>query len=55
MITAVELERMTPTERTAVFEAGIVWDLNDAPEALVARAREWAQERIALETHKPAE
>lgn len=46
---------MTPTERSAAFEASIVWDLDDAPESLVTRAREWAEARIAEEEHQPAE
>jgi hypothetical protein len=55
MITADELEQMTPAERSAAFEAGIVWDLDDAPEALVARARQWVEARIAAEEHQSAE
>ena len=54
-ITAAELEQMTPAERSAAFEAGIVWDLEDAPEALVTRARQWVEARIAAEAHQPAE
>ena len=55
LITAAELEQMTPAERSAAFEAGIVWDLEDAPEALVTRARQWVEARIAAEEHQPAE
>ena len=55
VITAAELEQMTPAERSAVFEAGIVWNLEDAPKALVTRARQWAEARIAAEEHQPAE
>lgn len=29
-ISAAELEQMTPAEGSAAFEAGIVWDLEDA-------------------------
>ena len=54
-ITAAELEQMTPAERSAAFETSIVWDLDDAPESLVTRARQWAEARIAEEEHQPAE
>ena len=54
-ISAAELEQMTPAERSAAFEASIVWDLEDAPEPLVTRARQWVEERIAEEDHQPAE
>ena len=55
VITAAELERLSPSERTAAFEASIVWDLADAPPALVARARERVEARIALEEPPLAE
>lgn len=54
-ISAAGLEQMTPAERSAGFEASIVWNLDDAPESLVTRAREWAEARIAEEAHQPAE
>lgn len=55
VVSAAELEQMTPAERAAAFEAGIVWNLDDAPEALVARSRQWVEERIAAEERQPAE
>ena len=54
-ISAAELEQMTLAERSAAFEASIVWDLKDAPESLVTRARQWVEERIAKQEHQPAE
>ena len=54
-ISASELEQMTPAERSAAFEASIVWDLESAPASLVARARQWVEERSAEEEHQPAE
>jgi len=38
--TAAELEAMTPSEVDEIFRSSIVWDLDDAPPELVARARE---------------
>ena len=54
-ISAAELEQMTPSERSAAFEASIVWDLQDAPASLVSRSRQWVEERISEEEHQPAE
>ena len=54
-ISAAELKQMTPAERSAAFEASIVWDLEDAPQSLATRARQWIEERIAEEEHQPAE
>ena len=53
VITAADLEQMTPAERSAAFEASIVWDLDDAPESLVTRAREWVGKRISEDEHQP--
>lgn len=55
VITAAEYERLTPAERDAAFEASIVWELADAPPALVARARARVEERIAREERQTAE
>ena len=47
--TAAELEQMTPAERRALFESGIVWDLDDVPPEvapLVERARARALDHI---------
>ena len=49
MITAEELERMSAAEQAAAFEASIVWDLDEAPEDLVERARARIEQRIAQE------
>lgn len=54
-ISAAELEQMTPSERSAAFEASIVWDLDDAPASLGSRSRQWVVDRIAEEEHQPAE
>ena len=45
--TAAELERMTPAERDAIFQAGLSFDPADAPPHLLERARRKAEERIA--------
>lgn len=49
--TAEELERMTPAERHAIFEASIVWDIDDAPPELIERARVKIAEHIARTEH----
>ena len=38
--TAEELEKLAPEERSRLFEASVVRDLDDAPLSLVDRARE---------------
>lgn len=45
--TAAELERMSPTERRAIFEASIVNDLDDAPPEFVERVRARVERTIA--------
>lgn len=55
LVTAAELERMSPAERDAAFEASIVWDLTDAPPELVARARARVEARIAQGQRQPTE
>ena len=47
VVTAAELEAMTPAERRAVFEASIITDLDKAPQGLVERARARIEQRIA--------
>ena len=42
VVTAAELEKMSPAERHALFEASIVTDLDDVPQHLV----EWARARV---------
>jgi hypothetical protein len=49
--TAAELEQMTPAERHALFESSIVWNLDDAPPDVVARARARALDHIAQADH----
>ena len=38
---------MTPAERKQIFEESIIWDLDDAPQDLVERARRKVDQRIA--------
>lgn len=45
--TAEELEGMSPAEQDAVFEAGVVADLDSVPTEFLERVRRRAQERIA--------
>jgi hypothetical protein len=47
VVTAAELEEMSPAERRAVFEASIITDLDKAPQGLVERARARIEQRIA--------
>lgn len=46
VVTAAELEAMSPAERRALFEASIITSLDDAPQKLVARARARIEKRI---------
>lgn len=54
VVTAAELEAMSPAERRALFEASIVTNLDDAPRELVERARARVEQRIA-ESESPFE
>lgn len=47
IVTAAELEKLSPAERHALFEASIVTDLDEAPPQLVERARSRVQQKIA--------
>ncbi len=47
VVTAAELEEMSPAERRAIFEASIITDLDKAPQGLVERARARIEQRIA--------
>ncbi|WP_419554594.1 hypothetical protein [Candidatus Poriferisodalis sp.] len=49
IVTAAELEKLSPAERHALFEASIVTDLDEAPPQLVerARARSRVQQKVA--------
>lgn len=49
VITAAELERMTPAEQDRVFAESIVTDLSQVPPAFLARVRERVERRIATE------
>lgn len=51
--TAEELESMTPAERKAIFDDGIVWNLDDAPQELVDSSRQKVLESIE-ETERSA-
>lgn len=54
VVTVEDLERMTPAERQANFEASIVWDLDRLPEGvrerIVARAGRVIAQRDAEQT-----
>ena len=45
--TAEDLERMTPAERHALFQASITRDLDQVPEEFLERVRSGLEERIA--------
>jgi hypothetical protein len=47
VITAAEMDAMTPAQRRAVFEASIVTDLDTLPAAYLARLRAEGAELIA--------
>ena len=44
--TAAELDAMSPEQRKKIFDESIVWDLDDAPPALIERARAKVLKRI---------
>jgi hypothetical protein len=50
IVTAAEMDLMTPNERAAVVEAGIVRNLDDVPEPfrsrIIAKAHEMEAQRI---------
>lgn len=47
VVTAADLERMSPAERRAIFEASIITDVDEAPQHLIDRARTRVEQRIA--------
>ncbi len=51
--TGAELEQLTPAEQDAIFQAGIVRNLDDVPEPFLARVRARLDEHIAR-TESPA-
>lgn len=55
IVTAEELERMTPAERHAHFETSIVRDLDDLPPGHLERIRERLAPRIAERDARQAE
>ena len=53
IITAEDLEKMTPAKRQAAFDASIVTDLDDAPAELLARTRQRVR-RMITESDSPS-
>jgi hypothetical protein len=53
VVTAAELEEMSPAERHDLFEASIVTNLDEAPQGLVERARARVERRIAESESQP--
>ena len=51
--TAEEFLGLTPAEQDALFQASIITDLDQAPAALVVRARARLQRRIAEQESTP--
>lgn len=49
LTTAVELERMTPAERQAHFDASVVTDLSSLRPEFIARVRARLEQRIAAQ------
>ena len=47
VVTAAQLEQMSPAERHALFEASIITNLDDAPQHLIGRARARLEQHIA--------
>jgi hypothetical protein len=47
VLTAAELDEMTPAERREAFRSRIVWDLSELPEEYVAQLRATAERHRA--------
>lgn len=47
VLTAAELDAMTPEQRKAAFDASVVTDLDDLPTDYLARLRAGAEDRLA--------
>jgi hypothetical protein len=47
VITAAEMDAMTPEERRAAFRSRIVWDLSELPDEYVAQLRASAERHLA--------
>jgi hypothetical protein len=54
-MSAAELERLTPAEQDAVFQARIVRNLSLVPRAFLARLRERAAEHIKANEADPTQ
>jgi hypothetical protein len=46
VVTAAELEQMTPAEQQAVFDASVVSDLSEVPPEFLARVRSRLEQHI---------
>ena len=46
VVTAAELEKMSPAEQQAVFDASVVADLDDVPAEFLARVRRRLEQHI---------
>jgi hypothetical protein len=55
VMSAAELERLTPAEQDAVFQASIVRDLRLVPPDFLARIRERAAEHIKANDANPTQ
>lgn len=47
VVTAAEMDQMTPAQRREVIQSRIVWDLSELPEEYVARLRATAEKHLA--------
>lgn len=54
VVTAAELETMTPEQRDTHFDASIVRDIASAPEEIVERALAHVRRHIATNEHDPS-
>ena len=46
VVTAAELEKMSPAEQKALFDASVVTDLDEAPAEFLARVRRRLEQHI---------
>ena len=46
VVTAAELEKMSPAEQRALFDASVVTDLDEAPAEFLARVRRRLEQHI---------
>ena len=47
VVTAADMDRMTPAERREAFRSRIVWDLSELPDEYVERLRATAERHLA--------